>query len=144
MDFGRHFFGNDLFGPGKTWEGFLFGVAAGTMAGIVEILTYGHLTKTFPGFPLPVLTPIAVFCIAAGAMLGDLLGSFIKRRFGIARGEPAPLLDQLDFVACAFLVAALFVKVSLRSVILILFITPVLHYLMCFLGYKAGLKKEPW
>ncbi len=36
--------------------------------------------------------------LGLGAMLGDLGGSFIKRRFQLKRGALAPLLDQEEIV----------------------------------------------
>jgi CDP-2,3-bis-(O-geranylgeranyl)-sn-glycerol synthase len=143
MDFGLKFFGQDLLGAGKTWEGFLFAVMAGTCVGFLQIIT-SDFFNNLVGFHLPTLSPLMVFSISFAAMIGDSTGSFIKRRFLMARGEPAPLLDQLDFVVGGFLAARFFLKIPLLSVVLVLIITPVLHYLLCFTGYKLGLKREPW
>ena len=52
--------------------------------------------------------PLIGFLLGFGALLGDALGSFIKRRMGIGRGKPAPILDQIDFL----IVATCFVTVS--------------------------------
>jgi CDP-2,3-bis-(O-geranylgeranyl)-sn-glycerol synthase len=78
-----------------------------------------------------------------GALLGDAIGSFIKRRIGIERGRPAPLLDQLDFVIGALLLSSLVYFESFSMIIVILIITPILHLLSNIFGYLVGFK-EVW
>jgi CDP-2,3-bis-(O-geranylgeranyl)-sn-glycerol synthase len=95
-----------------------------------------------------------LFCLAFGAVLGDLCGAFIKRRFGMERGQKAPVLDQYDFVIGAFLVTALFFPGwvyatyiegwHLAALIFILLIMFFIHRIVNIIGFKMGLKKEPW
>jgi len=147
IDFGKNFFdGKDLFGPGKTWGGLIFAVVMGTLFGLLEIYLYPTLNPIAleVGFSLQKISVVSVFFVALGAMLGDMAGSFIKRRINIKRGQSAPLLDQLDFVFGAFLFASFFVHVSFLSVLLFILITPFPHYLASFIGYKIGVKKVPW
>ena len=83
-------------------------------------------------------------------MLGDMLGSFVKRRMGLKSGAPLPLVDQLDFVAGAWLLLFLFVHTwfiehfSLDIIITVIIITPILHLLTNYMGYRMGRKKVPW
>ena len=101
IDFSKNFFdGKPIFGPGKTWEGFIFAVIVGTFFGILQITLYPILNPIAleNGLSLYNLSLLSVFFVSIGAMLGDMLGSFIKRRLNISRGRPAPLLDQLDFL----------------------------------------------
>ncbi len=95
-----------------------------------------------------------VITLAFGAVLGDLCGAFIKRRLGLERGQKAPILDQYDFVAGAFLVTALFYSQwvygtyiqgwNILALIFLLVIMFGIHRIVNIIGYKAGLKKEPW
>ena len=147
IDFGLNFFdGKPIFGPGKTWEGLIFAVFMGTLFGAVEIYFYPQLNAIAleNGLALFELSIFSVFLVALGAMLGDMLGSFIKRRMGISRGRSAPLLDQLDFLFGAFVFAYVFFEISFMSVLLYLMITPFVHLTCCFIGNKLGVKKEPW
>jgi CDP-2,3-bis-(O-geranylgeranyl)-sn-glycerol synthase len=86
--------------------------------------------------------------LAFGAMLGDIAGSFIKRRRGIERGGSLPLLDQLGFLVVALLFASLsadFKTLFTIPVIIAGFIiTPVLHLTTNYIAYKLGLKEVPW
>ncbi|MFB6075658.1 MAG: CDP-2,3-bis-(O-geranylgeranyl)-sn-glycerol synthase [Candidatus Aenigmatarchaeota archaeon] len=146
IDFGKKFFGKPLFGAGKTWEGLLFSVFIGTLCGLVQIYAHPYLNPMAleEGFSLQALSIYSVFFVALGAMLGDILGSFIKRRVGMKRGESLLLGDQLDFLLIGFLFASVFMEVSILSVLIFLIITPIIHRTACFLGYKLGLKREPW
>ncbi|MFQ5920151.1 MAG: CDP-archaeol synthase, partial [Thermoplasmata archaeon] len=89
-----------------------------------------------------------------GALLGDLLGSFLKRRWGIAQGEKAPILDQYDFVIGAFLVTGVafpawvamhyLVGEAFLGMALIVVVTPPLHRAINLIGYRMGKKEVPW
>ena len=80
------------------------------------------------------------FLLGFGALLGDALGSFLKRRLGIGRGKPAPLLDQLDFIIVALLLVSLVVKLDILFVIVALVVTFVIHQLANFIAYLLGIK----
>lgn len=146
MDFGKTFFGNELFGAGKTWEGFFFAIFVGFIFGVVEIFIHPYLNPIAMsyGFVFPRLTLLSIFMIAFGAMLGDLVGSFIKRRIGLKRGNASPLLDQLDFVFGAFFFAAFLLDISAVSILLVIIFTPFIHIATCIIGYELGLKEVPW
>jgi CDP-2,3-bis-(O-geranylgeranyl)-sn-glycerol synthase len=149
IDRGRCWGKSRLLGEGKTWEGFLKGFSCGFLIGLLQqliaIKTPGMLS--FGHFPLFLVT---LGCLAAGAMLGDLLGSFLKRRVGIPRGAPFPVVDQLDFVAGAWLLLAIFARdwfiesFSWPIILAVLLMTPLLHLLTNYLGFKIGRKQVPW
>lgn len=146
MDFGKKFQGKDLLGAGKTWEGFLFAVASGALVGLLQIMIWprlNHFTVTW-GFSLPMLNSTSVLILPLFAMIGDLVASFFKRRSGLQRGDSAPLVDQLDFLIFSLPVAFLLLEISVLSVVLILVITPPIHYLFNLIGYYAGFKEVPW
>jgi CDP-2,3-bis-(O-geranylgeranyl)-sn-glycerol synthase len=85
--------------------------------------------------------------LSAGALLGDLAGSFIKRRLGLPAGRPSWLLDQLPFVlaalAAAWLMGASF-AFSPIPLIFLLVLTIVLHRGANAFAHASGLKKVPW
>ncbi|MHC1579434.1 MAG: CDP-2,3-bis-(O-geranylgeranyl)-sn-glycerol synthase [Candidatus Alkanophagales archaeon] len=157
MDLGRRLLGERILGDGKTFEGFLTGVACGVLVGLLQTLLEcvlnlgfgaGSASKpTFGEFPqlLVVLT-----CLSCGAMLGDAAGSFLKRRLRIKRGEPLPVVDQLDFVLGAMLLTFLlarrwFLASFTPPVILwILVLTPPIHLATNYVAFKLGRKGVPW
>jgi len=127
LDFGKTLKdGRRLLGDGVTIRGFIVGVAGGTAAGAM-------MGRVLEGFLL-----------SFGALLGDAVGSFIKRRLGIERGAPAPLLDQLNFVVGGLVLVSLVRQTPLSYIIVLLLITPFGHLSVNIIGYKLKLKKVPW
>ncbi|HKJ58035.1 MAG TPA: CDP-2,3-bis-(O-geranylgeranyl)-sn-glycerol synthase, partial [Halobacteriales archaeon] len=106
IDGGRTWRGRRLLGDGKTWRGTVAGIVGG---GAVALLLNALRPTLSPvvGFGLPPFPPAAVLGLPAGAMLGDVVASFVKRRTGRERGAPFPLVDQLDFVVGALVLTAL-------------------------------------
>jgi len=135
IDAGKKFAdGRSIFGAGKTVQGFIAGLAAGTFVGLLQGIAAGTLSRYLA----------LGFLLALGALLGDLLGSFIKRRLGIKRGGLAPGLDQLSFVVVALLAASPLALPSWEIVLTIIITTLPIHLATNFGGYKLGLKSKPY
>lgn len=146
MDFEKKLWGNELFGAGKTWEGFITAVLMGTLVGAVEVWTHPFLNQIAleRGFLLPEVSIFSVFVISVGAMVGDLIASFIKRRSGLKRGARVPLLDQLDFAAGGLLAVSFFIPLPILTVISIIVMTPPIHKVSNLIGHRVGAKEVPW
>ena len=127
--------GRRVFGSGKTVRGTLAGIGVGTLYKIFE-----NIVGTQPVSNELLLA----FLLSAGAMGGDLVGSFIKRRIGIESGESAPLLDQLDFALGALFLATFITPVSTETVIILLLITPIGHLGVNITGFLLHRKEVPW
>jgi len=131
--------GRRVLGDGKTVEGLIIGISVGTLAGLILYLC-GNV-----GNYRAVLEPSL---LASGAMLGDIVGSFIKRRIGLRRGQPAPGLDQLGFLAAALALSSLVYGfpswIDALTLILLLVVTALLHLGTNYLAYLLGLKAEPY
>ncbi|WP_301662918.1 CDP-2,3-bis-(O-geranylgeranyl)-sn-glycerol synthase [Methanoculleus frigidifontis] len=147
IDLGRNFSdGRRIFGNGKTYRGFFAGVLIGILAGVAEISLRSAMGWTF----LPEQTLLSVSLLAAGALLGDLAKSFLKRRLGKERGEKWPVADQYDLVIGAFLLVLIgnpewfFNTITVPIAIWILILTPLLHRAANIIGYLTGVKDVPW
>ncbi len=146
IDGGRTWRSGPIFGKGKTWEGLLLAMVVGVAIGTVEMLAFPYLPWDVSPVALNIVAmgPVLGLLLGLGAAVGDLMGSFIKRRVKINRGGPAPLLDQEDFIVGSLLFASLLVSVQLSWWLMLLVLTPVLHVIACAIGYLIGVKKEPW
>jgi len=137
IDFGKKFIdGKRLLGDGKTWEGLVTGLLGGSLASIV-VSTYLRQSSFIP------ISVLASFM----ALIGDILESFIKRRLGIKRGEPLPILDQLDFAIAATLTYAILgymKEVALDYIIMALLIILIMHLTTNVIAYLMKLKDRPW
>jgi CDP-2,3-bis-(O-geranylgeranyl)-sn-glycerol synthase len=147
MDFGKKFFdGKRVFGEGKTWEGFFLGLIAGIFYGLLETWlapNFNAYANLF-GVKLPTMNLLVAFMLSLGALIGDLVGSFMKRRLSMPRGYPCPILDQLDFVVGATFFAYWFTEITPIMFLFMLAITPIIHRVTNIVGYMLKIKKEPW
>lgn len=135
-----------ILGNGKTYKGFLCGVLIGIIAAILQnVLNFYYFNKLLPVFSL-----ITVITLPLGAMLGDLIASFFKRRLGLKRGQAFPVLDQLDFVFGAWILTFIFASswfienFTLGIMLLSILFTPILHLIVNIIGYRLGISREPW
>lgn len=156
IDGGRNFSdGRRILGDGKTYRGLFCGVVFGMAAGLLQMLYLSRQTGIF-SVELPSFAGnganafIVIFALASGSLFGDMFMSFFKRRLGLKRGAPLPVVDQLDFVFGAWLFTyiaapAWFVSnFTTPVIIVVLLLTPVLHLSTNIIGYFIGVKNEPW
>jgi CDP-2,3-bis-(O-geranylgeranyl)-sn-glycerol synthase len=167
IDFGKTYKdGRRILGDGKTWNGLITGGFIGVTAGfaiataapyINQILAdneLGFLTVTnFEGFPY--MIPL-ILSITYGALLGDIIESFFKRRRGIERGKDWIPFDQIDFIlgvlgssllmsTILYLSGALphnwfFENLGPAHIIFLLVITPFIHLFSNFVHRKTRTK----
>ena len=152
IDSGRTWRGARLLGDGKTWRGLLAGVAIGILAGFA-------MNNIAPDtFGDGITAAAIIISLPLGALIGDLVESFLKRRIGKESGESWPVADQMDFLFGAlllsYLVSVIFEQSSKGNwflahftgwhIAFLLVFTPLVHYLANVIGYLLGLKKVPW
>lgn len=136
IDRGARFIdGKPLLGAHKTWEGFIAGVLGAYIAGSTLAIVFSD-----PQYP--------VFSLGCGvsALLGDMLGAFIKRRLGLKPGEPLIPLDQLDFALAStayyYLLGVREVVENTAYVVVSLALIFVLHVVTNYVAYLMGLKQS--
>lgn len=153
IDGGRVFRdGHRILGDGKSIRGFIVGVFFGTLVGAAQFLSAPYLRPLLAQFVtitpemdyvLSMSVPVA-FLLSLGALTGDVLGSFIKRRVNVKSGDPSPFLDQLGFIIMALIFAYPLMMPSPIFVLILILTTLGIHWLSNALGYLVGLKENPW
>ena len=132
LDLGKNYKdGRRIFGENKTFRGFFSGLIIGSLVGIAENLFFGY----------PILFGLIT---SLGALTGDLVKSFFKRRMGLKPGKMLPIADQLDFVLGAVLFSFFLMPPTLEEFIFLILFTPPIHLLTNFFAYLLKLKKEPF
>lgn len=160
IDFGKSWKdGRRILGDGKTWRGLLSGTFLGMTAGFGLVVGATYLSESdyaflgltnFEGFPF--MIPI-LFSLCFGALLGDVIESFFKRRIGKDRGQDWIPFDQLDFLLGAlglsllisealFLLHAtseqwFFESLGFWHIVILLVVTPFIHITANVLFRKA-------
>ena len=138
--------GNRLIGNGVTWRGLISGTVIGTIIG--GIIGYvGLKIPELTGNLILINLPTTIidglifgFLLAIGALIGDAMGSFVKRRLGLESGAPAPLLDQLDFVFGAIIFISPIIQLNIPIILLICIISIIFHLLSNTIAYLIGIK----
>ena len=139
--------GKRILGDGKTWRGTAFGTAAGVAVALLLNQLHPFLSGVVVADPFPIAAAVS---LAFGAMLGDILASFVKRRTGRQRGAAFPGVDQLDFVVVSLTVTLIAATgwfldtFTLPVIVTVLVLTPLLHVTTNAAAYALGLKDEPW
>lgn len=158
IDFGKKFKdGKRILGDGKTWRGLFIGTFIGMTAGfgfsvvskIASNINFPIKINDFTGFPL--MIPI-LFSLCFGALIGDIIESFFKRRIGKKRGENWIPFDQIDFILgvlfFSFVMSSFlhFFKLSeenwflvnftINHIIILLIFTPFIHLFSNYVHYR--------
>lgn len=134
IDLGRRFIdGRRIFGSHKTVKGFASGLLLGSVAAVAEAVIFGNYA----------LVSIGIVA-SAGALLGDLLGAFLKRRLDLAPGNPLLVVDQLDFILGALLLTSALLKITIGAVLILVIATVPIHLLSNAVAYLLGLKSRIW
>jgi len=132
IDFNKKLAGKRIFGNHKTIKGVLSALIAGIIIGIIEY--------PFMSYMLYISVMLSI-----GAIVGDLVGSFAKRRFNIKEGASVPLLDQYGFfIFAVFFALPLGHLPDLYGIIFIILLTGVLHILTNIGANRLRLKAVPW
>ena len=144
IDFNKELKNKPILGKNKTFRGLFFGVL------FAIIISYLH----FVGYKTELLRGISFFSydnwlmfgflMGTGALTGDLIKRFFKRRAGISPGGKFIPFDQSDFVIGALIfilpVFALTWEIFLTSLVL----SFVLHILVNHAAFYLKIRNEKW
>jgi len=139
LDLGRELMGMPLLGKGKTIEGTLSGLAFG----LLSVFLLSTFLSEYTAWLHPDYLLFGTL-LCFGAVAGDLMGSFIKRRSGIQRGGRVFLLDQLDFIIGGIAFTYWLATPMPEEAALIVVITLVAHCLSNYIAYRLKMKSVPW
>ncbi|MFO8077790.1 MAG: CDP-2,3-bis-(O-geranylgeranyl)-sn-glycerol synthase [Thermoplasmatota archaeon] len=159
IDFGKTYKdGKRILGDGKTWQGLFAGAFIGMTAGFglsavakyAASIDFPIYITDFNGFPL--MIPI-IFSLCFGALLGDIIESFFKRRAGKKRGQDWIPFDQIDFILGVLLFSYLMStslyllgftpsnwftnQFTLSHILLLLIVTPFIHLFSNFIHHSS-------
>jgi CDP-2,3-bis-(O-geranylgeranyl)-sn-glycerol synthase len=143
VDRGRKWGRARILGDHKTWRGFVVGILSGGLVGFLQYLLS----------PLAFTQDIAlirydsfIISVAFGswmgyaALLGDAVGSSIKRQFKITPGKLWMPWDQIDFILGAIALTVIFYPISSVHYGLAILIIGVGSYVVSFIGVKLKVK----
>jgi CDP-2,3-bis-(O-geranylgeranyl)-sn-glycerol synthase len=133
-----------IFGKNKTYRGIVVGVFAAIALTYMQFVLYNN----------NILIDFAIidysnwlligFLLGFGALFGDLVKSFVKRRLDLKPGTPFVPFDQLDFIVGALIFVYPIAGLSTEKMAIILFISLILHITINHIAFYTGIRKEKW
>ena len=145
-DFNKNFLGQPILGSHKTWRGAILGIIVGIFFVKFQVWLYRvPLIKEISFFDYSKINFLVFgFLISGGAVFGDLLFAFIKRRLRLKPGTPFLPFDQTNYVVGAFLFLIPFLKIDIFVWITIFILTFFLHIIFNRIGYFLKLHPAKW
>ena len=144
VDFGKKISNKRLLGKNKTFRGLFFGVIFAVAVAYAQFLLYG--LENFRAISLYSYDNWLFFgfLMGLGALSGDLVKSFFKRRVGISPGDKFIPFDQVDFVIFSLAFIMPIFSLSINMFIASLLISFLLHIIVNHAAFYLNIRKEKW
>jgi CDP-2,3-bis-(O-geranylgeranyl)-sn-glycerol synthase len=88
--------------------------------------------------------PLVGLALGGGALAGDAVKSFFKRRRGISPGEPWVPADQVDFLVGALVFAAPWARLGVDDIVAILAVSFLGDIAVNHAAYLLGIRGSRW
>lgn len=145
VDFNKRFLGKPIFGKNKTWRGIIVACLTAVIVFYIQMLLFNFdIFKEISLFDYSNQTIFLGFLLGFGAIFGDLVKSFFKRRLNKKPGERWIPFDQLDFVVGALLFSSIVYTPLWQSIVSIFIVSFFGHILVRHFSYWLGITKEKW
>jgi len=144
IDFNKKIYGKPIFGRKKTFRGLVFGVLFAVIIAYIQYIF--SINKIFADLLIVDYTEwlLIGLLMGFGAIFGDLVESFAKRRLNYSPGKPFVPFDQIDFIIGALIFIYPMVSLSTNKIIIILLLSFVLHIIVNHSAYYLKIRKEKW
>lgn len=135
-----------IFGDHKTVRGLITGICAGIITAYLQLILYNQFQffRSISLFDYNTINPFLFgFLSSFGALFGDALKSFFKRQLNIAAGKSWFPFDQIDYILGGILFTSFYVRLGLKTYLILFIVWFFLHPLSTFIGWLLRLKDEP-
>jgi CDP-2,3-bis-(O-geranylgeranyl)-sn-glycerol synthase len=146
MDFGKSFQGQRIFGDHKTFRGLITGIIMAIVTILLQQNLYQNSSWLRDNLVLNYndINPLVFGTLAAlGALLGDAVKSFFKRRSNIKPGEAWFPFDQTDYIIGGLIFLLPYLASYQYLFIHIFIVYFLLHIASTIVGFLLKLKDKP-
>lgn len=144
VDFGKKIGKKPILGKNKTFRGLIFGIVFAIIIAYLQFLLYNNGFFRNVSFFNYKSWLLFGFLMGAGALTGDLIKSFFKRRLGLKPGAKFVPFDQTDFVIGALVFVTPIFGVTLKIFIVSLLLSFALHIIVNHVAFYLGVRNERW
>ena len=144
IDFGLKLGSRPILGSHKTFRGLVFGVLFAILVSYLQSLLYQKeffMNLSFISYENWLLFG---FLMGFGALLGDSVKSFLKRRIGIKPGHRFVPFDQIDFVLGSLILSSLVFDLTLQIFFVSLVLSFALDILVNHISFYLKIRDESW
>ena len=144
LDFNKEMNNKPILGKNKTFRGLVFGVIFAIIIAYSQfLLSNNQFFKNLQFFDYQNWILLG-FLMGLGALTGDLVKSFFKRRLGIKPGEKFVPFDQTDFVFGALVFVMPIFDITLRIFLTSLLLSFILHMIVNHIAFFLKIRNEKW
>ena len=129
-------------GTNKTWRGLIVATLTGGLVFWLQKVAYVAGFRSWAVIDYSDFTIWLGLLLGFGAIFGDAVKSYHKRKVGIEEGKPWLVFDQVEFVVGGILFSWFIYVPQAEVVLIILLLSPLLHVIVNYLGYLLGIKKN--
>ncbi|MBS3105897.1 CDP-2,3-bis-(O-geranylgeranyl)-sn-glycerol synthase [Candidatus Woesearchaeota archaeon] len=144
VDFNKQISNKPIFGRNKTFRGLIFGVIFSIIVAYIQFLLYGVEFFNVISFIDYNNWLLFGFLMGSGALTGDLIKSFFKRRLGLKPGAKFIPFDQTDFVIGALVFTMPIFNLTLKIFITSLLLSFILHIIVNHIAFHMKIRNEKW
>lgn len=144
IDFDKQINNKPILGKNKTFRGLVFGIIFAVIIAYLQFLLYNvefFKNISFINYQNWLLFG---FLMGFGALTGDLIKSFFKRRLEINPGEKFVPFDQTDFVIGALIFIMPIFNLTLKIFIASLLLSFLLHIIVNHIAFYLKIRNEKW
>ncbi len=144
IDFNAKINNKPVLGKNKTFRGLIFGIIFSIIIAYFQYFLYSiEFFKNVSFFNYNNWLAFGIL-MGLGALSGDMIKSFFKRRVNIKPGNKFIPFDQMDFVIGSFIFIIPLLGFNLRIFIASLLLSFVLDIMVNHLAFYLGIRNEKW
>lgn len=144
IDFNKKWKGKPILGSHKTWRGLFFGVLAGIITAYIQNLLLKYPLFAELSFAEYSDWLLIGFLLSFGALAGDSVKSFFKRRVNIKPGKPFIPWDQIDYSIGSIIFVYIIQPLTFMQIAAIVLISFFGHILINHAGYYLKIREVRW
>ena len=144
IDLNKKFLGNPILGHHKTYRGAICSFVTGFLVVLAQQWLYRlHFFQKISILNYYQSNVIwFALLISSGAIFGDLLFAFIKRRIGLQPGAVFLPFDQINYIIGAYIFTEHFFHIGLLNWIVLIILTFFLHLFVNYLGFLLKISQN--
>lgn len=142
VDFNIKFNKKPILGKNKTFRGFFFGCLGAIIFTFLQSLLYPYFVNysliNYSSYNFILIG----FLLGFGALFGDSIKSFFKRRLNIHPGKSWIVFDQIDWILGSLLFTSFFIGFNYFMWMISIVLFGILHIIINYIGYILKIKKN--